>query len=148
MKGKIIFSTMLVFLLAFGLLFVSCPEAEMDSGGGKDDYYDFYQLSEGNTITIYGEARVGQKLTATSEGYNFVTGSSFEWAYWDTDALHAHNETLINRGMKNISGANDSELTIDSDLVGKYIRVQRKLNRDYMGKPYYMGAITGPVWKE
>jgi len=114
MKNKIDLFRIIAFIAVMGLVITAC-----DNGNASNDLYDLYR---NNKVTIIGTARVGQKLTVISNGNGFKPGSKFEWLFADTiDPKSLHPI------YSNLSGPNDSVLTITSDLLGKYIKVWRDL---------------------
>ena len=102
-----------------GLSIISCDD-------GSNDLDELYKLWRDNNVTIIGTAKVGQKLAATSNGNGFIANSNFYWSYGvsKNSSIWYSDHSIKN----NLSEANDSVLTITSDLLGKYIRLYRVLN--------------------
>jgi hypothetical protein len=100
MKKKQYGAAILVYVLALGLVFTACPT---NSGGdGTND-------NTSGKITISGDPKVGETLTATYNADDF--GSPIWWESNDSQNPADGN-----------SVGNGSSYTVDSSDVGKYIR--------------------------
>jgi hypothetical protein len=87
------------------------------------------------TIIISGTPKVGEKLTATTTGDGWT--GNFEWTYWDSSIYG----TNISSG---ISGQNNSELTIEASLEGKFITASHPHSSLPSGTSFSSNRI-GPV---
>ncbi|MDR0521414.1 MAG: hypothetical protein LBH00_06130, partial [Planctomycetaceae bacterium] len=90
-------------------------DAKQVNGGGSDEA----------TVTVSGTYKVGSKLTASSDpgktGETFVNDFIWEYAYNADGSYYSITGT-------GVTGEYGSELTIDADLDGKYIRAKRTLS--------------------
>jgi len=105
--------------------------------------YDGISVYESNIlgpvlpITITGTPKVGEKLIAITSGDGWK--DDFGWYYADSA-----NATIWTGIITGISGNNKSELTITSDLVGKFISANRGHSSLNTGHGYPSNTL-GPV---
>ena len=100
-------------------------------------------IQQGNLdglVLISGTPKVGVKFTATS---NSDFSGNYKWVYASTPDAAAHQWQTSYINEECYSGANRSEFTIPSNLVGKYIRAER---RNHMaGRDVLSSNVIGPI---
>jgi hypothetical protein len=94
-------------------------------------------------ISISGTARIGQKLTAVSNGSGWI--GNITWGY----APSANSSTFY-KITSGVSGINGNELTIPANYAGYYIRAFRDHNQgtwknNYTGYKCFPSNYLGPV---
>ena len=105
MKSTIKFFGIIVAVTIIGLMFVSC------SLGVR-------------TVTISGVPRVGQTITATSEGGSTGFTGDFVWETSSTSGAFDWGSTLFIGG--SVSGANNQNIELRSGSEGRHIRAFRR----------------------
>ena len=89
-----------------------------------------------NEITVSGNAKVGEKLTASESS---AANTNYTWHYADTNAAATLWTPILGTDLS-LSGTNKSELTIPAALLNKYIKVTRM-----KGLTKIESNVVGPV---